>query len=82
MEDISNLIGSIVETVAKYQRATRKPYQNIQHVMIKECEILVPSDSEEYTFRLNEGWKITNQDKDYLIIKREINDRKEKIQIE
>ncbi len=65
---MSDLITSIVETIAKYQRATKKPYQNIKHVMTKECEILVPSDKEEYVFRLDEGWKITSQNEDTIII--------------
>ncbi len=65
---MSDLITSIVETIAKYQRATKKPYQNIRHVMTKECEILVPSDKEEYVFRLDEGWKITSQNEDTIII--------------
>lgn len=76
MGDLSNLIGSVVETVAKYNRATVKPYQKIKHVMTKDNEILVPSDVEEYTFRLNEGWKITSQDKIYLTIRREVDDKK------
>lgn len=70
MGDLSNFIGSVVETVAKYNRATVKPYQKIKHVMTKDNEILVPSDIEEYTFRLNEGWKIISQDKVYLTIRR------------
>ncbi len=65
------LIDSIIETVAKYNRATIKPYQNISHVMMKEGEMLVPSDDESYTFRLNEGWKITFQNKESIIIKRD-----------
>ncbi len=64
---MSDLITSIVETIAKYQRATKKPYQNIRHVMTKECEILVPSDKEEYVFRIGEGWKIATQNK-YTIV--------------
>ena len=74
MGDLSNLIGSVVETVAKYNRATTKPYQKIQHVMTKEVEILVPSDYESYTFRLDEGWKITHQNKQSIILeKKEVN---------
>ncbi len=68
MGDLSNLIGSVVETIAKYNRATTKPYQKIQHVMTKEVEILVPSDCESYTFRLNEGWKITQQNKQLITL--------------
>ena len=82
MGDFSNFVGSVVETIAKYNRATTKSYQNIRHVMTEECEILVPNETEEYVFRLQEGWKIISQDKGYLTVKREINDRKEKIQIE
>lgn len=64
------IIESIVETVAKYNRAITKPYQKIRHVMTKECEIFVPNETEEYVFRLNEGWKIIGQDKSYIIIRR------------
>jgi len=64
------LIQSILEEVAKFQNAKMKEYQNISHIMTKECEILVPNKTEEYTFRLNEGWKIIGQDKDYLIVRR------------
>ncbi len=70
---MSDLITSIVETIAKYQRATKKPYQNVRHVMLKEGELLVPSDKEEYIFRLDEGWKITSQNKDTIIM--EINQK-------
>ena len=82
MGDISNFIGSFVETIAKYNRATIKPYQNIKHVMTIDNAILVPNETEEYVFRLNEEWKIISQNEYYLIVKREINDRKEKVQIE
>ncbi len=65
-----NLIGTIIENIAKYSNAKTKVYSDIRHVMTKECEILVPNETEEYVFRLNEGWKITNQDKECLTIKR------------
>lgn len=64
------LIQTILEEVAKFQNAKMKEYQNISHIMTQECELLVPNKTEEYTFRLNEGWKIIGQDKDYLIIRR------------
>ncbi len=64
------LIQAILETVAKFQNAKMKEYQNISHIMTKECEILVPNKTEEYTFRLNEGWKIIGQDKDMIIIRK------------
>lgn len=67
---MTNLITSIIETIAKYNRATVKPYQNIRHVMTKEGEILVPNETEEYIFRLDEEWKITGQSKSYLTVRR------------
>lgn len=65
---MSDLISSIIETIAKYQRATKKPYQSIKHVMLKEGELLVPSDKEEYIFRFDEGWKIVSQNEDTIIM--------------
>lgn len=70
MNELSKLIDSAVEIVAKYRRATIKPYQNIEHVLIQEGEVLVPSDTEKYVFRLKEGWKIVHQNKEIIIIKR------------
>lgn len=64
------IIGAIIETVAKYNRAINKPYQNVRHVMTKECEILVPNEFEEYIFRLDEKWKITYQNDKSITIKR------------
>ncbi len=65
-----NLITSILNTIAQYNNAKVKEYQNIRHVMTQPCEILVPNETEEYVFRLNEGWKIIGQDKYYIIIRR------------
>lgn len=77
------LIESIASAIATYNRASLKPYKNIKHVMIKDGELLVPSDNEEYTFRLDEGWKVTHQNSQSVIIRRSNNgteNRKEEVQ--
>ncbi len=75
---MSGLIAAILDTVTQYQNSKLKSYQNIRHVMTCDGEILVPNKTEEYVFRLQEGWEIIGQDNDYLIIRR-TNDGKEKI---
>ncbi len=67
---MSNLITSILDTVTQYQNAKIRSYQNILHVMLKESEMLVPNKTEEYVFHLNDGWKIINQDKECITIKK------------
>ncbi len=67
---MTNLITSILDTVAQFENAKVNAYKNIKHIMTKDNEILIPNKTEEYVFRLNEGWKIIGQDKDYLIIRR------------
>lgn len=76
---MSNLINTLVETVAKYQRATTKPYQKISHIMMEKDEMLVPSDNEEYIFRLDEGWKVTFHNSSTIIIRKEINKNRQEI---
>ena len=70
---MSNLINTLVETVAKYQRATTRPYQKICHVMMAKDEMLIPSDNEEYIFRLDEGWKVTFHNNSTIIIRKDMN---------
>ena len=70
MGNLSNFISLAAETISRYNRATSKPYQKIKHVMTKEVEILVPYDYESYTFRLTEGWKITYQNKQLIILEK------------
>lgn len=77
MSEIMNLIGSAAEIIVKYKRAVVKPYQKIKHVMLRDGELLVPSDIEEYIFRLTEGWKIMSQNNNTIIIKKVSSDEKE-----
>lgn len=53
------------------KRQDIKVYKNIHHVMMKDMEVLNESKNEVYTFMLNEGWKITFHNKDYITISKE-----------
>jgi len=70
MSNISNVLNLASELIVKYQNAKLKSYENIRHIMRKEGEILVPNKTEEYIFRLDEGWEIISKDNDYLTIRK------------
>ncbi len=70
MSNIDKIIKMAVEGIATYRRAITKKYENISHVMREDYEVLIPSDTESYTFD-KKVWNILDN-KDYVVITKKV----------
>jgi len=69
MKYIKELVKLAAEGIATYNRAIRRNYENVHHIMTDEYEVLVPSDVEKYSFS-KKIWNVVDTGSDVVITKK------------
>jgi len=70
MSAFDNFLNLALEGLVAYKNSTRKNYENIQHILREDCEILTPSNNEMYVFDIK-AWDFIKNDEVIIMTKKE-----------